>query len=113
VIFIGGRSDWGKGYGAETARLMLDYGFTALGLDNIMLRVYSTNVRGIRAYTRAGFREVGRRRAAHRIGASAVDVVLMDCLPAEFRGPVLRRILRAAQEGAERDTSTADVSGGR
>jgi hypothetical protein len=35
---------------------------------------------GIRAYTRAGLREVGRRREAWRIGDRVHDLVLMDCL---------------------------------
>ena len=92
-IAIGEKDCWGKGYGTETARLMLDYGFTALGLHNIMLTVYSFNERGIRAYHRAGFREIGRRRQAHRIGSRAFDVVYMDCLATEFQSPVLHRLL--------------------
>lgn len=84
---------WGKGYGTEVAELMLDYGFGGLSLHNIMLRVYSDNERGIRAYTRAGFREIGRRREAHRLGGRAYDVVYMDCLASEFRSPVQHRLL--------------------
>lgn len=93
VIFLGEKDCWGRGYGTETARLMLDYGFTALGLDNIMLKVYDFNVRGIRAYRRAGFREFGPRRAAYRLGAHVADVILMDCLATEFRGSVLGQLL--------------------
>src|SRR5688572_592084 len=78
-LLIGEKESWGKGYGTETTRLMLDYGFTCLGLHNIMLRVYSFNERGIRAYTRAGFREIGRRREAIRVAGQAHDEVLMEC----------------------------------
>ena len=92
-IAIGEKDCWGKGYGAETATLMLDYGFSALGLHNIMLEVYSFNARGIRAYARAGFREIGRRREAYRLGGQAYDVILMDCLASEFTSPVLHRLL--------------------
>lgn len=92
-ILIGEKDYWGKGYGTETTRLMLDYGFTALGLHNIALTVYSFNERGIRAYTRAGFREIGRRREARRMGGRAYDIVLMDCLASEFQSPVLYRLL--------------------
>src|SRR5262249_8485677 len=63
-ILIGEKDCWGKGYGTETTTLMLDYGFTGLGLHNIMLRVFDFNARGIRAYTRAGFRVIGHRREA-------------------------------------------------
>ena len=93
VILIGEKDCWGKGYGAETARLMLDYGFTALGLHNILLTVFAYNARGIRAYTRAGFREIGRRREARRVGSRAYDVIYMECLASEFQSPVLRRLL--------------------
>lgn len=45
-----------------------------------MLTVFARNERGIRAYRRAGFREIGRRREARRFAGEADDVVLMDCL---------------------------------
>jgi diamine N-acetyltransferase len=92
-LLIGEKDCWGKGYGTETTRLMLDYGFTCLGLHNIMLSVYSFNERGIRAYTRAGFREIGRRRQAIRLGSRPFDEVLMDCLATEFQGSVLSALL--------------------
>ena len=95
-IMIGEKDCWGKGYGTETATLMLDYGFTALGLHHIMLRVYSYNTRGIRAYTRAGFKVAGRLREAHRLGGRAYDVILMDCLATEFESLALRYLLPEA-----------------
>lgn len=87
-ISIGEKDCWGKGYGTETVILMLDYGFSVLGLHNIMLDTYSYNERAIRAYTRAGFREIGRRREAKRIGGQVYDVVYMDCLATEFHSPL-------------------------
>ena len=92
-IMIGEKDCWGRGFGTETVRLMLDYGFTALGLHNIMLTTQSFNERGIHAYLRAGFKEIGRRREAHWLGGRAHDVVYMDCLATEFQSPVLRRLL--------------------
>ena len=93
VIFIGERDCWGRGYGTEATRLVLDYGFTALGLHSILLRVYDFNRRGIRAYTRAGFREAGRWRQAHRLGGRVFDVVFMDCLVTDFGESALQRVL--------------------
>ena len=75
---------------------MLDYGFTLLGLHNIMLTVDAYNERAIRAYRRAGFKEFGPRREARRRGGQAYDVVYMDCIAAEFNSPVLHRLLPAA-----------------
>ncbi len=93
-LLIGERDCWGKGYGTETARLMLDYAFTALGLNNVMLRVLSYNRAGIHAYQKAGFKEIGRRRQAHVLNRQRWDVILMDCLAHEFDGDVLRQIFK-------------------
>ena len=92
-IFIGERECWGKGYGTETTILMLDYGFTLLGLHTIMLQVDGYNERAIRAYRRAGFKETGRWREACRIGGRIYDRVFMDCLATEFESPLLARLL--------------------
>jgi RimJ/RimL family protein N-acetyltransferase len=92
-IIIGEKDCWGNGYGTETATLMLDYGFTILGLHSIMLTVDAHNERAIRAYRRAGFREFGRRREARRRGSRVYDEIYMDCLATEFRSPQLHRLL--------------------
>jgi RimJ/RimL family protein N-acetyltransferase len=83
-IIIGERDCWGRGYGTETTRLVLEYGFTRLGLHNIMLRVFGYNERAQRAYARAGFKIIGRWRQAHNHGTQYDDVILMDCLSTEF-----------------------------
>ena len=92
-ILIGEKDCWNKGYGTETARLMLDYAFTALSLTNVLLTVYSYNTRGIRAYLRAGYKEIGRRRGARRFAGGVYDEVYMDCIASEFESPVLRSLL--------------------
>ena len=76
----------GQGFGTEATRLMLDYAFTALGLHNVMLRVFSFNVAGIRTYTKAGFKEFGRRRECYVMGGTTWDVIYMECLASEW-GP--------------------------
>jgi RimJ/RimL family protein N-acetyltransferase len=91
-IMIGEEDARGRGYGTETARLMLDYAFTALGLHNVMLRVHAFNLAGQRAYAKAGFREVGRRRQCVFMGGRLWDEIYMDCLASEFSSPVLGRV---------------------
>jgi RimJ/RimL family protein N-acetyltransferase len=91
-IIIGDKSCWGKGYGTETTILMLDYAFTVLGLHNVLLSTFSYNERAVRAYTRAGFRVVGRQREAARLGDQIYDMIFMDCLATEFRSPLKRVI---------------------
>jgi diamine N-acetyltransferase len=82
-ILLGERR--GQGLGTEATRLTLDWGFTMLGLHNIMLAVASWNERAIRVYAKVGFRELGRRRAAAVTMGHRHDGVFMDLLASEFR----------------------------
>jgi RimJ/RimL family protein N-acetyltransferase len=91
-IVIGEPDCRGKGYGTETTRLLLDFAFTALGLNNVMLTVFEYNPAGVRAYEKAGFKEFGRRRKSRMMGGKLWDDIYMDCLSTEFESPVLRRI---------------------
>lgn len=89
-----GEADYrGRGYGTEATRLMLDYAFTALGLHTIALTTWEYNLAAQRAYTKAGFRETGRRRQAKFMNGKLWDIVYMDCLSTEFVSPVLAQIL--------------------
>jgi diamine N-acetyltransferase len=83
-ISIGAETARGQGYGTETTRLMLDYAFTALGLHNVMLEVYSNNLAGLRAYEKAGFRICGRRHECYRLGPHLYDEIHMECLATWF-----------------------------
>jgi diamine N-acetyltransferase len=81
-IFLGERR--GKGLGTEATRLTLDWGFTVLGLHNVMLGVAAWNARAIRVYAKAGFRELGRRRGAGVTMGRRYDGVFMELLASEF-----------------------------
>jgi RimJ/RimL family protein N-acetyltransferase len=89
-IMIGEKDCWGKGFGTEATILLLDYGFTVLGLHNVLLTTAAYNTRAQRAYTRAGFREIGRRREVFRLGGRRYDDVFMECLATEFTSPIAR-----------------------
>jgi diamine N-acetyltransferase len=97
-IFIGESDLRGSGYGTEATRLMLDYAFTGLGLQNIMLRVWEYNLAGIRVYEKAGFREFGRRTRAHLLNGEWWDDIYMQVLADDFRSPLLEDILTSQQE---------------
>lgn len=58
-ISIGDKDEWGKGYGTEATRLLVQYGFDTLNLNRIWLRVYEDNLRGLRAYEKVGFKREG------------------------------------------------------
>src|SRR5262245_21348178 len=63
-ITIGEKDAWGRGYGSEATRLMIDHAFTGLGLHRIALTVFAFNERAIRSYRRVGFVVEGRAREA-------------------------------------------------
>ena len=46
------------------------------------------NLAGIKAYERAGFKEIGRRRECRMMGGKLWDEIYMDCLSSEFERPV-------------------------
>ena len=91
-IQIGEADARDRGYGTEATRLMLDYAFTALNLRNVMLTVAEYNLAGRRAYEKAGFREMGRRRQADIMNGVVYDEIYMDCVASEFESPVLARV---------------------
>src|SRR5690242_17816534 len=61
-ITIGDKAYWGRGYGTDALRLLLDYAFRLRNIRRVYLSVNSTNERAIRAYRRCGFVEEGRLR---------------------------------------------------
>lgn len=92
-MMIGEADARGKGYATETARLMLDYAFTALNLHVVTLTVDEFNHAGYRAYKKAGFHESGRIRGATLVAGRRYDRIVMDCIATGFESPVLRRLL--------------------
>ncbi len=86
-LFIGEAEARGHGLGTEAARLLLGYGFQALGLRSVMLRAFAYNLAALRCFERVGFREFGRRRQAQFMGGRFWDVVYMECLADEFVDP--------------------------
>ena len=83
-IVIGDKTRWGKGYGTEALRLLLDYSFRYLNLYNVMLSVYSYNPRGIACYEKVGFKLIGRRRGAIQRNLASHDIIYMDITADDF-----------------------------
>ena len=50
------------------------------------------NLTGIKAYQKAGFKEIRRRREYRIMGGKLWVEVRLDCLSNEFESPLLRRI---------------------
>lgn len=85
-IFIGNKKFWNKGFGTESLRLLLDYGFKALNLHNVMLKVYSFNERAVKSYQKTGFKIMGKRREALKRGNKTFDIIYMDITYGDFYG---------------------------
>lgn len=83
-IFIGDDSNRGKGYGKEAIKLLLEYGFNNLNLNNIMLSVYSFNKRAIKVYESLGFKKFGTRHKSHYFKGKFYDEIQMEILKEEY-----------------------------
>ena len=84
-IFIGDKEYRSQGYGTEAIRLILDYGFNYLNLNNIKLDLMSFNERALKCYQKCGFKEYGRRRKCKFINGQYYDMIEMDILAEEFK----------------------------
>lgn len=75
---------YGRGLGTEATRLIVGYGFEALGLHRISLEVYAFNPRARRAYEKAGFVAEGVLRDALLWEGERVDATVMSVLAPEW-----------------------------
>lgn len=79
-IFIGEESARGRGVGTAAAKLMLDYCFRKEKLHRVYLRVFSSNLRAIHSYEKAGFVREGLLREDVCIDGEYHDIVWMAAL---------------------------------
>ena len=89
-IFIGDKDYRDKGYGTEVIRLILEYGFKYMNLNNIKLDLMAFNTRALKCYEKCGFKEYGRRRKCKFINGKYYDSISMDILAEEFEGDFIR-----------------------
>lgn len=78
---------WGKGYGTETTKLMLEYAFRRLNLNRVYLRVFDYNERAVRVYEKCGFVLEGRQRQAVFCDGRYHDILIMGILSEEYFKP--------------------------
>ena len=79
-ISIGERDSWGKGYGRDAVRLLVDYAFRHHNLVKVCLTTASDNERAIRAYEAAGFEREGLLRRQAWSNGEYKDIVAMGVL---------------------------------
>ena len=100
-ITIGESDAWGRGYGTEATRLMLDHAFGTLALHRIALFVFEFNERAIRAYRRCGFVVEGRSRESIRRDGRWWDELAMSVLESDWRRMRARATAEPAGDQAE------------
>jgi RimJ/RimL family protein N-acetyltransferase len=83
-MIIGEKDTWGKGYGVETGRLLLNHVFTKLKLHRISVGVVGFNDRAIRYWENLGFKKEGIERDAYYCDGKYDDFIMMGILENEF-----------------------------
>jgi len=91
-IFIGEKTFWNQGIGAEAINLLLDFAFNILNLHNIYLSVMSYNKRAICCYEKIGFKKIGVQREFMFVSGKYHDVYLYDMLASEFTSPYIKKV---------------------
>ncbi|WP_456271021.1 GNAT family N-acetyltransferase [Bacillus sp. AK031] len=75
---------FGKGYGTQALKLILEHGFMTLNLYRIGLCVYSYNSRAIKSYEKLGFKQEGVLRSELFYDGEFHDNIIMGVLRDEF-----------------------------
>ena len=78
-------TDYGKGIGTWALEKTRDFAFQELHLHRLELNVFSFNVRAIKAYKHAGFRQEGILKDAIKDGDKYADNILMAILEDEWK----------------------------
>ena len=83
-IGIGEREYWGRGYGREAVRLLVDYAFRYRNLRRVWLWCQADNERAVAAYRACGFVEEGRLREHVWSDGRYTDAVYLGVLREEW-----------------------------
>lgn len=68
---------WGKGYGKEVSRLMMDYAFNDLNLNRLAIGVVGFNHRGLKFWESIGFKEEGKQIDGYFCDGQYSDFIMM------------------------------------
>ncbi len=78
-ILIGNRDYWNQGYGREALFLLMEECFSMPSMERLYLHTLAWNARARRAFSGAGFKEVGPDRRGGK------DFVLMEIMREEWQ----------------------------
>ncbi|TCD61614.1 hypothetical protein EIP91_008158 [Steccherinum ochraceum] len=75
---------WGKGYGTEVLRFVVDHAFRMMNVHRVSLGAFDSNDRALALYTKVGFVVEGRVRKSMWVDGEWRDLVLMGILDEEW-----------------------------
>lgn len=82
AIGIFHEKNWGRGFGTEAARLVIDFASEVLGLKDLEVRVLENNTRAISCYRKLGFSMAGPLDSGFQDGDKWVrDMIMKLALP--------------------------------
>ncbi|GAA5164936.1 hypothetical protein GCM10023321_54250 [Pseudonocardia eucalypti] len=84
-IGLTGPPVFGRGYGTEATRLVVDYALDVAGLHRVHLEVYDFNPRALRVYQKCGFIQEGVHRDALHWDGEWHDAISMAILATDPR----------------------------
>ena len=83
-LMIGQREFWGKEYGFEAWRLVIEYAFQRLGLRKIIAGAVADNVTSLAVLKKLGFKAEGTLRQEYLVDGEYRDGVRLGLLREEF-----------------------------
>jgi RimJ/RimL family protein N-acetyltransferase len=89
-IIIGEKDAWGKGFGTEAGRLLLDHAFKQLGFHRVSIGVVALNERALGFWEGLGFKKEGVQRDGYHCDDQYSDFVMMSILEDEYKNLPVR-----------------------
>ncbi len=83
-IGLGERDYWGRGFGTDAMRLIVQYGFLELNLQRVSLALHSYNDRALKSYEKVGFKVEGVIRQDTLREGRRTDGIFMGILRDEW-----------------------------
>ncbi len=78
-------NNFGKGFGTEATKEVLNYTFNNIDINRIELEVYQFNKRAINSYLKSGFIIEGTKREVHLWEGKYHNSIIMSILKSDFQ----------------------------
>lgn len=83
-IMIGDKDYWGKEYGSESVKLVVEYAFKVLNLHKVTLGVVATHEAAVKVYEKSGFKIEGRAKEQFYLDGEYYDTLFMGMTKDDF-----------------------------